>query len=187
MAHQTPSVGRIVHVKFRPAPGERQGAILEPAVITRVWSDYCVNVRTLGEGPQVILTSLSHGDVQALEDGRWAWPAFVPAAKPALPGADQKGALARLEDLLGPPVSTAEAVARADLRESVGLERGSSLKATFVNPAPADLLEDLLGPTHHATLEGAVAQAVKDAGPGGTVTIKLPDAEQPDAKAGPTG
>jgi hypothetical protein len=48
---QTPAIGRIVHVSMNPA--ENNGADAAPAVITRVWSDTCVNVRVLADSHAV--------------------------------------------------------------------------------------------------------------------------------------
>jgi hypothetical protein len=47
----TPSVGRIVHIAMDPAANN--GGDIAPAVITRVWSDTCVNLRVLIDGPNV--------------------------------------------------------------------------------------------------------------------------------------
>lgn len=44
-----PAVGRIVHVIVDPR--QNNGSDVAPAVITRVWSDICVNVRVLFDGP----------------------------------------------------------------------------------------------------------------------------------------
>jgi hypothetical protein len=44
---QTPAIGRIVHITMDPA--ENNGADVAPAIITRVWSDTCVNVRVLAD------------------------------------------------------------------------------------------------------------------------------------------
>jgi hypothetical protein len=70
-----PSIGRIVHV---PAtPDQNNGSPVAPAVITRVWSDTCVNVRVLLDGPDTPWrTSVSH--VEDLDDAAhshcWTWP-----------------------------------------------------------------------------------------------------------------
>ena len=46
-----PSVGRIVHVIVDPK--DNNGSDVAAAVITRVWSDECVNIRILHDGPTV--------------------------------------------------------------------------------------------------------------------------------------
>ena len=46
-----PTVGRIVHVIVDPK--QNNGSDIAPAVITRVWSDECVNIRILHDGPSV--------------------------------------------------------------------------------------------------------------------------------------
>ena len=45
----TAAVGRIVHVFADPA--QNNGADVAPAMITRAWSDECVNIRVLRDGP----------------------------------------------------------------------------------------------------------------------------------------
>lgn len=44
-----PSIGRIVHVIADPKVNN--GSDAAPAMITRVWSDNCVNLRVLHDGP----------------------------------------------------------------------------------------------------------------------------------------
>jgi hypothetical protein len=46
-----PTVGCIVHVLVDPR--HNNGSDVAPAVITRVWSDTCVNLRILYDGPTV--------------------------------------------------------------------------------------------------------------------------------------
>ena len=46
-----PTIGRIVHVPVDPRVNN--GADTAPAVITRVWSDTCVNLRIFHDGPSV--------------------------------------------------------------------------------------------------------------------------------------
>jgi len=46
-----PSIGRIVHVIVPPA--HNNTGDVAPAVITRVFSDQCVNLRILHDGPSV--------------------------------------------------------------------------------------------------------------------------------------
>jgi hypothetical protein len=66
-----PSIGRIVHVLVDPATNN--GADVAPAVITRVWSDTCVNARVLLDQEGILwLTSITlHADRDAL-DAFWA-------------------------------------------------------------------------------------------------------------------
>ena len=45
----TPAVGRIVHVIVDPH--QNNYCDVAPAIITRVWSDTCVNIRVLFDGP----------------------------------------------------------------------------------------------------------------------------------------
>jgi hypothetical protein len=94
-----PSVGDVVLVFAEPE--HNNGADVAPAVVTRVWSDQCVNVRVLYDGPAVPpghrqdwLTSVplyeSRAAAEAAHAGRWAhvdhemprfgafWPARVP-------------------------------------------------------------------------------------------------------------
>lgn len=73
-----PSVGRIVHVPADPA--ENNGADVAPAVITRVWSDTCVNVRVLLDSDAIEWrTSVVYTD--SFDDDanrhRWTWPPRV--------------------------------------------------------------------------------------------------------------
>lgn len=49
---QKPSVGRIVLVLVDPAINN--GADVAPGIITRVWSDTCVNVRVLLDGEDTL-------------------------------------------------------------------------------------------------------------------------------------
>lgn len=73
---QKPSVGRIVHVTVDGR--YNNGSDVAPAVITRVWSDTCVNLRVLYDGPSVApegrqdwLTSWSvHESREALDEHR---------------------------------------------------------------------------------------------------------------------
>lgn len=46
-----PAVGRIVHVLMKP--GDNNGSDVAPAVITRVWSEACVNVRVFADSGDV--------------------------------------------------------------------------------------------------------------------------------------
>lgn len=75
---QKPSVGGIVLVPL--APEWNNGAKIAPAIITRVWSDTCVNVRVLADSENTLWrTSLTY--VEALDDDSlpslWTWPPRV--------------------------------------------------------------------------------------------------------------
>lgn len=66
---QKPSLGRIVHFH----PGTPDG---EPfaAIITKVWSDICVNLEVFGLGPpNKWPTSVLH-ESAAGGSQRWSWP-----------------------------------------------------------------------------------------------------------------
>lgn len=67
---QIPTIGRVVHVLVDPKANN--GADVAPAIITRVWSGTCVNVRVLRDGypdPAEWMTSISlHASREALED-----------------------------------------------------------------------------------------------------------------------
>lgn len=78
-----PSVGRIV--LYRLTAGEsaascvhhgavrplNNGAEVAPAIITRVFSDTCVNLRVLLDGPDTLwVTSANPGD----DERQWQWP-----------------------------------------------------------------------------------------------------------------
>jgi hypothetical protein len=66
---QKPAIGRIVHVLVDPNTNNGSGTA--PAMITRVWSDTCVNLRVTRDnypGPEEWLTSWSlHESREALE------------------------------------------------------------------------------------------------------------------------
>ncbi len=77
---QKPSLGRIVifklaaHMKGQRdiEPFANNGADECPAVVVRVWSDTCVNLKLLTDGAQTQwVTSASLGD----GEGQWNWPA----------------------------------------------------------------------------------------------------------------
>lgn len=70
---QTPTVGRIVHVYSSKA-----GMTL-PAVITRVWSPDCVNLRVISDddAPLEHRTSRLYSDQLMSNELYWAWPPRV--------------------------------------------------------------------------------------------------------------
>lgn len=67
-----PTVGRIVHFRFPELEqGTNNHGPLAPAIITRVWSDTCVNLKVIADGPADIWkTSVIQGD----GDAQWSWP-----------------------------------------------------------------------------------------------------------------
>lgn len=67
-----PSVGRIVHFHATTGADEFNGSKTHPAIITRVWSDDCVNLHVFfdANAPQV-RTSCS------ASLGMWSWPERV--------------------------------------------------------------------------------------------------------------
>jgi hypothetical protein len=90
MSTPKPAVGRIVHVIVDPK--RNNGSDVAPAMITRVWSDTCVNLRVIPDyypGPEEWLTSYSlHESREALEAHRDARQAELPEGqKVALLGA----------------------------------------------------------------------------------------------------
>lgn len=80
-----PSVGRIVLVGHDPA--YNNGSEIAPAIITRVWSDSCINVRVLHDnvtGTTEQRSSVTYvATVEELEGDeinrqyRWTWPPRV--------------------------------------------------------------------------------------------------------------
>ncbi|MEU8710925.1 hypothetical protein [Streptomyces sp. NPDC048663] len=65
-----PSIGRIVLVAVDPA--WNNGADVAPAVITRVWSDTCVNVRAIADSHSVDwLTSVPLFETRAALDAHF--------------------------------------------------------------------------------------------------------------------
>ena len=84
---QKPSIGRIVHVIVDPKANN--GSDVAPAMITRVWSDTCVNLRVTRDnhpGPEEWLTSWSlHESREALEAHRDARQAELPEGQTAAP------------------------------------------------------------------------------------------------------
>lgn len=83
-----PAIGRTVIYRMGKADqyiahGNRlgNGAIEHPAVITRVWSDTCVNVTVFFDNStpdvrssQMLLPELPDGVVDVSENSGWRWP-----------------------------------------------------------------------------------------------------------------
>lgn len=74
---QQPTVGRIVH--YFPADGSALDSEPFAAIVTRVWSDECVNLFICDDGSgritRNIETSLERSD--APKAGCWMWPPRV--------------------------------------------------------------------------------------------------------------
>lgn len=73
---QKPSVGRIV--LFRSL--ESNGAKEHPAIITRVWSDGCVNLTVFPDyGEPVLKSSVTFAEISetTAESYAWRWPPRV--------------------------------------------------------------------------------------------------------------
>lgn len=80
-----PTIGRIVHYRltdqdtgaFAETGNVRSGMAL-PAIIVRVWSDTCVNLRVIGDAPSdAWLTSrclATQEQIDAEVSGVWFWP-----------------------------------------------------------------------------------------------------------------
>lgn len=71
-----PTIGRIVIYKYgdHEKCAHVNGAEQCPAVIVRVWTDTCVNLKLIEDGPQNSWkTSVSMGDVKT----NWQWPGRV--------------------------------------------------------------------------------------------------------------
>ena len=83
---QSPSPGRIVLYRLNDydrvvlkeagADNPNNGADEAPAMIVRVFSDTCINLRVFVDGREPLwVTSKTPGD----DEGQWRWPPFVPA------------------------------------------------------------------------------------------------------------
>ena len=73
MEAQRPSIARMVHYHARPDEISN-GAHLFAAVVTRVWSDRCVNLTIFPDNAQPFTrTSVELADERDIE-GRWLWP-----------------------------------------------------------------------------------------------------------------
>jgi hypothetical protein len=78
----TPTIGRIVHYTFpRNSPRADQGNSVPgdvvPAIIVKVWSDTCVNLRIFQDGQHAPIheTSVCLKDEGNIEYGNhWDWP-----------------------------------------------------------------------------------------------------------------
>ncbi len=71
-----PSVGRIVHFNFpqHEAIVLNNNLKVAPAIIVRVWSDTCVNLKVLTDGVHDIWkTSIDQGD----QPNQWNWPPLI--------------------------------------------------------------------------------------------------------------
>lgn len=76
MGEQKPSIGRIV--LFRSL--ESNGSSEHPAVVTRVWSDTCVNLTVFPDfGEPVLKTSVNQNETldSPNQNLAWRWPPRV--------------------------------------------------------------------------------------------------------------
>lgn len=79
-----PTIGRIVHYRLNQddanllGGNSRKGDIV-PAIVVRVWSDECVNLKVFGDGPtdawKTSSTLLNETRKNETEDPGWFWPA----------------------------------------------------------------------------------------------------------------
>lgn len=81
---QKPSIGRIVVFKCKPDAGLPLNVHTLPAIITRVWSETCINVVVFpdGWGPAQCfgVTSVQYDEADAENmhmHTAWSWPARV--------------------------------------------------------------------------------------------------------------
>lgn len=82
----TPAVGQIVHVAVDP--NEYSGADVAPAIITRVWSDDCINVHVMPD------SSVTHWYTSvSLQPDRAAADAWQAKQREALVAAGHSGKL----------------------------------------------------------------------------------------------
>ena len=65
-----PSIGRIVHFHF-------ESDVILPAIITRIWSDTCVNLKIFGNSSEVINDDYQTSVNQGTESGQWSWPEII--------------------------------------------------------------------------------------------------------------
>jgi hypothetical protein len=77
---KVPSIGRVVH--YNVPEDERKNcnyASVLPAVIVRIWSNECVNLKVLNDEKEDFWrTSVVLGD----QEGEWFWPPYVPSFVP---------------------------------------------------------------------------------------------------------
>lgn len=76
-----PTIGRIVLFNTDPEKAfqDHNGATVLPAMIVRVWSDTCVNLKVINDGDADLwVTSVTLGDGPR----SWSWP-VIPAQPPA--------------------------------------------------------------------------------------------------------
>lgn len=74
MSEQKPSVGRIVHYRLCEQEPTINGTDVHPAIITRVWSDTCVNLTVFPDAAEPFFkTSVLLCEGRG-EKSRWFWP-----------------------------------------------------------------------------------------------------------------
>jgi hypothetical protein len=77
-----PTVGRIVLFRSESAERTGNGATEVPAIITRVWSEHCVNLQVFRDGSDPIsLTSVSMAELDQPTNhhGTWRWMEYQKA------------------------------------------------------------------------------------------------------------
>lgn len=67
-----PSIGRIVIYHCDESKKQMNNNDIDaPAIITAVWSEQCVNLKVLLDGPEILwMTSVMMG----IGDNEWSWP-----------------------------------------------------------------------------------------------------------------
>lgn len=68
-----PSIGRIVIYRGI----DSNGSLEHPAIITRVWSDTCVNLTVFPDNGEVIVKTSVNLDQDKIQSHGWAWPFIV--------------------------------------------------------------------------------------------------------------
>lgn len=77
-----PTIGRIVIYRYTEICSHGNFAEVCPAVVVRVWSDTCVNLKLLEDGNRnEWKTSVLQGDGK----GQWQWPGRVEEKAAAVP------------------------------------------------------------------------------------------------------
>lgn len=77
MPQQKPSLGRIVHYRAASSKEVWSGADVHAAIVTRVWSDRCVNLKVLPDGGPVFDKTSVEIEDEPEQAGRWSWPPRV--------------------------------------------------------------------------------------------------------------
>jgi hypothetical protein len=82
-----PSIGRIVHYVMGADDKARHRCAHRPAIVTRVWSDTCVNLQVFTDGindcdegspgANGVLWKTSASLDESMAEGSWHWPEYV--------------------------------------------------------------------------------------------------------------